>query len=200
MFKWGDRHISHRTEIRERPHAKCGRSAVSPVRPGAVACDDFSLSPKWFSMKDAVFGRSCATLQTLRVSICSCMHRPIPSSCRRRRRRSSRRQQTWSCGQKFCRIIATSEFLERGPDRNIVVMAATRSGIPISWTSEQIIDRDKFEIRFHHLKAWTKGMRVVWTFSDKPEWRAGSDFTRFAISHSRACADCRSNHWRFFHP
>jgi hypothetical protein len=45
-------------------------------------------------------------------------------------------------------------------------MAARRSGIPISWTSEQIIDRDKFEIHFHHLKAWTKGMRVVWTFSD----------------------------------
>jgi len=61
------------------------------------------------------------------------------------------------------------EFLERGPDRNIVVMAAWRSGIPISWTSEQIIDRDKFEIRFHHVKDWTKGMRVVWTFSDLPE-------------------------------
>ena len=61
------------------------------------------------------------------------------------------------------------KFLERGPDRNIVVMAAQRSSIPISWTSEQIIDRDKFEIRFHHLKAWTKGMRVVWTFSDLPE-------------------------------
>ena len=61
------------------------------------------------------------------------------------------------------------KFLERGPDRNIVVMAAQRSSIPISWTSEQIIDRDKFEIRFHHLKAWTKGMRVVWTFSDVPE-------------------------------
>ena len=61
------------------------------------------------------------------------------------------------------------EFLERGPDRNVVVMAAQRSGIPISWTSEQIIDRDKFEIRFHHVKDWTKGMRVVWTFSDVPE-------------------------------
>jgi len=57
-------------------------------------------------------------------------------------------------------------FLERGADRNLVVMAARRSGIPISWTSEQIIDRDKLEIHFHHLKAWTKGMRVVWTFSD----------------------------------
>ena len=57
-------------------------------------------------------------------------------------------------------------FLERGANRNIVVMAARRSGIPISWTSEQIIDRSRLEIHFHHLKAWTKGMRVVWTFSD----------------------------------
>jgi ribosome-associated toxin RatA of RatAB toxin-antitoxin module len=60
-------------------------------------------------------------------------------------------------------------FLERGPDRNIVVMAAQRSGIPISWTSEQIIDRERLEIHFHHLKAWTKGMHVVWTFSDAAE-------------------------------
>ena len=59
-------------------------------------------------------------------------------------------------------------FLERTPDRNIVIMAARRSGIPISWMSEQIVDRDRMEIRFHHLRAWTKGMHVVWTFSDKP--------------------------------
>ena len=59
-------------------------------------------------------------------------------------------------------------FLERGPDRNLVIMAATRSGIPISWTSEQIIDRDRLEIRFHHLRAWTKGMHVLWSFSDTP--------------------------------
>jgi len=68
-------------------------------------------------------------------------------------------------------------FLERGADRNIVVMAARRSGIPISWTSEQIIDRSSFEIHFHHLKAWTKGMRVVWTFSDT------RDGVLVAISH-----------------
>ena len=60
-------------------------------------------------------------------------------------------------------------FLKRGSDRNIVVMAARRSGIPISWTSEQVIDRSRLEIHFHHLKAWTKGMRVVWTFSDTPD-------------------------------
>jgi hypothetical protein len=61
------------------------------------------------------------------------------------------------------------QFLERGNDRNVVIMAATRSGIPISWTSEQIIDRDRLEIRFVHLKAWTKGMHVVWTFFDTSE-------------------------------
>ena len=69
------------------------------------------------------------------------------------------------------------QFLERGADRNLVVMAARRSGIPISWTSEQVMDRDKFEIHFHHLKAWTKGMRVVWTFSDT------SDGVQVTISH-----------------
>lgn len=58
------------------------------------------------------------------------------------------------------------KYLERGPERNLVVMVATRSGIPISWTSEQIIDRDRFEVRFHHLKAFTKGMQVVWTFKE----------------------------------
>ena len=59
-------------------------------------------------------------------------------------------------------------YLERSPNRNIVKMAATRSGIPISWISEQIIDPDRLEIHFHHLRAFTKGMRVVWTFQDAP--------------------------------
>jgi aromatase len=60
------------------------------------------------------------------------------------------------------------KYLERDGDRNVVIMAASRSGIPISWTSEQIIDREKIEVRFHHLKAFTKGMFVVWTFKDTP--------------------------------
>lgn len=60
-------------------------------------------------------------------------------------------------------------YLERSPNRNIVVMAATRSGIPIKWTSEQIIDREKVEVRFHHLKAFTKGMHVVWKFTGTPD-------------------------------
>lgn len=60
-------------------------------------------------------------------------------------------------------------YLERGPERNVVIMAARRGPIPISWTSEQIIDRDKMEVRFHHLKAFTKGMDVVWTFTETAE-------------------------------
>ncbi len=59
-------------------------------------------------------------------------------------------------------------YLERSDTRNIVVMAAVRSGIPISWTSEQIIDREKLEVRFNHLKAFTKGMSVVWRFKETP--------------------------------
>jgi len=47
-------------------------------------------------------------------------------------------------------------------------MAARRSGIPIKWTSEVIIDRERVEIHFHHLKAFTKGMHVVWTFEEQP--------------------------------
>ena len=60
-------------------------------------------------------------------------------------------------------------YLERSPNRNIVVMAARRSGIPIKWTSEEIIDRDRVEIQFNHLKAFTKGMHVVWTFDETPD-------------------------------
>jgi len=59
-------------------------------------------------------------------------------------------------------------YLERGPERNVVEMAACRSGVPISWISEQIIDPTRMEVRFHHLKAFTRGMRVVWTFKETP--------------------------------
>ena len=60
-------------------------------------------------------------------------------------------------------------YLERGENRHIVVMAAVRSGIPIKWTSEEIIDRDRVEVHFNHLKAFTKGMHVVWTFTETPD-------------------------------
>ena len=39
----------------------------------------------------------------------------------------------------------------------------------MAWTSEQIIDRERLEVRFTHLKAFTKGMHVVWRFTETPE-------------------------------
>ena len=69
---------------------------------------------------------------------------------------------------KFLPHYRYIHYLERGERRNLVIMAAVRSGIPISWTSEQVIDRDKVEVRFHHLKAFTKGMQVVWSFTETP--------------------------------
>ena len=59
-------------------------------------------------------------------------------------------------------------FLRKLPDHSIVKMAAVRSGIPISWTSEFVIDHEKMELRFLHLKAFTRGMRVIWTFKETP--------------------------------
>lgn len=59
-------------------------------------------------------------------------------------------------------------FLDQRPDRSIVEMAALRSGIPISWTSEYVVDHERMELRFLHLKAFTRGMRVVWTFKETP--------------------------------
>jgi len=61
------------------------------------------------------------------------------------------------------------DYLEKSPTRNIVKMAAKRSGIPISWVSEQVIDPQAVEVRFTHLRAWTKGMEVIWTFDETPE-------------------------------
>jgi ribosome-associated toxin RatA of RatAB toxin-antitoxin module len=60
-------------------------------------------------------------------------------------------------------------YYERSPERNLVKMAAVRSGIPIAWVSEQWIDREQWQVRFRHLKAFTKGMEVVWTFEDTAE-------------------------------
>jgi ribosome-associated toxin RatA of RatAB toxin-antitoxin module len=57
-------------------------------------------------------------------------------------------------------------YLSKSPTRNVVKMAASRSGIPIAWTSEQEIDRDACEVRFLHLRAFTRGMGVVWTFQE----------------------------------
>ena len=59
-------------------------------------------------------------------------------------------------------------YYQKGPFKNLVKMSARRGSIPISWVSEQIIDRERREIRFKHLRAWTKGMNVIWRFHQLP--------------------------------
>ena len=68
-------------------------------------------------------------------------------------------------------------YIDKSPNKNIVVMAAKRGWIPIQWTSEQEIDAERGEVRFHHLKAFTKGMNVVWTFTER------SDGVEVKITH-----------------
>ena len=67
--------------------------------------------------------------------------------------------------------------LEPGETGKIVQMAASRSGIPISWVSEYWIDERALELHFQHLRRWTKGMKVVWTLTPT------RDGTRVEIIH-----------------
>jgi len=60
-------------------------------------------------------------------------------------------------------------FIGKDGTRDIVHMAATRDGIPISWVSAYEADRERLELRFEHLRAWTKGMLVVWNLTTTPD-------------------------------
>lgn len=61
------------------------------------------------------------------------------------------------------------KFYEKNPERSRVKMAAMRGKLPISWESDHIIDRVKVEQRFVHLKAWTKGMEVIWKYEEQED-------------------------------
>jgi ribosome-associated toxin RatA of RatAB toxin-antitoxin module len=80
----------------------------------------------------------------------------------------------WLPHYRFVRV------LQRNGERAIVNMGATRSGVPISWVSEYWTVPERCELHFRHLKAWTKGMDVVWTI--EPE----GDVCRVTIVHDQA--------------
>lgn len=69
------------------------------------------------------------------------------------------------------------KFIGKEGPRDIVHMAAVRDGIPISWVSAYETDPEKLELRFEHLRAWTKGMQVLWTLTPT------RDGTRVEIVH-----------------
>jgi hypothetical protein len=62
-----------------------------------------------------------------------------------------------------------NKFLSLMPWGGIIKMAATRTGIPISWVSIYRIDAERREMQFEHLKAFTRGMLVVWTFEERED-------------------------------
>lgn len=50
--------------------------------------------------------------------------------------------------------------------RRVVEMGASRDGIPIAWTAEQTNDPLTPRITFRHVRGWTRGMDVAWTFAE----------------------------------
>jgi ribosome-associated toxin RatA of RatAB toxin-antitoxin module len=67
--------------------------------------------------------------------------------------------------------------LKTGDDGLIVKMAARRGWLPIQWTSRFQVDPSARELHFEHLKAFTRGMQVLWTYTPTPEG------VRVTISH-----------------
>jgi len=65
---------------------------------------------------------------------------------------------------------------DRGATR-ILEMAARRDWIPIRWVAEQTDDPARPHIAFRHLRGWTRGMEVEWTFEP------GDGKTRVTIAH-----------------
>ena len=59
----------------------------------------------------------------------------------------------------------------------VVNMAARRGCLPIQWTSRFEAVSAPPELRFHHLKAFTRGMDVKWTFTQT------DDGVRVRITH-----------------
>jgi ribosome-associated toxin RatA of RatAB toxin-antitoxin module len=60
-------------------------------------------------------------------------------------------------------------ILQAGDDGLVVKMGARRGSLPIQWTSRFRVDPNAHELHFEHLKAFTRGMRVLWTYTPTPE-------------------------------
>ena len=72
---------------------------------------------------------------------------------------------------RFVRVLS-----EAGNSR-IVEMGALRDRIPIRWTALQTNDARTPHIAFRHVRGWTRGMDVEWTFEPH------SGGTRVRIAH-----------------
>ncbi len=64
---------------------------------------------------------------------------------------------------RWIRVLQTSD------DGVIVKMAARRGWLPIQWMSRYRVDSNAHELHFEHLKAFTRGMQVRWTYKPAAE-------------------------------
>lgn len=61
------------------------------------------------------------------------------------------------------------KLLRQEGNRCVAHMAASRDGIPVSWTCAQERDAETPRILFHHIGGFTRGMAVAWTFEERDE-------------------------------
>ena len=61
------------------------------------------------------------------------------------------------------------DILMQEGNRYVARMRASRDGIPVSWVCQQVRDPDTPRIYFRHVGGFTKGMRVTWTFDERPD-------------------------------
>ncbi|HVM60220.1 MAG TPA: SRPBCC family protein [Verrucomicrobiae bacterium] len=60
-------------------------------------------------------------------------------------------------------------ILKVGDDGLIVKMGARRGWLPIHWTSRFRVDPKMPALYFEHLRAFTRGMQVRWTYTATPD-------------------------------
>jgi ribosome-associated toxin RatA of RatAB toxin-antitoxin module len=58
------------------------------------------------------------------------------------------------------------DVLWRDENRVVAKMAASRDGLPVSWTCWQERIPDEPRIAFRHIDGFTRGMQVAWTFEE----------------------------------
>ena len=163
----------------------------------------FSLSSGYFSGKYALSRERCATSMAEWVLILRWRSLPMHKTnsiimCAPRMTifETAANLELWPRILPHYRYI---RYLEHGPSRNVVVMAATRSGIPISWTSEQIIDRDRVgSSLLSHESIHERNARSL-DISGSARRSAGRNQTRSRISREDFGTHRGQNYWRLFH-
>jgi ribosome-associated toxin RatA of RatAB toxin-antitoxin module len=69
----------------------------------------------------------------------------------------------WLPHYRWVRLLAEAD------GKRTVEMAASRTGWPVRWISDQWADRERLRIRFRHVGGLSRGMDVEWRIDPGPE-------------------------------